>query len=245
MASEDLKPGDLIFSEAPFAYGPKSDTACQCLGCHAFIDTSHLCSKCGWPVCGPDCENLSCHKDAECKIFQEANVKFQPVDDPTEVCLQYECITPLRVLLAKEKDPKRWQEQVAEMTAHNEVRKSKSIWEFNQKNIVEYLRGPCKLERFDADLIHTVCGILEVNAFEARTPSGSFIRCLYPKLAIMSHNCVSNIHHAVDSQGTGEPNDFTVFVRAAVAVPKGGQLYSSYTYSLWPTLVRREFFKRK
>lgn len=159
------------------------------------------------------------------------------------MCLQYECITPLRVLLAKEKDPKRWQEQVAEMTAHNEVRKSKSIWEFNQKNIVEYLRGPCKLERFDADLIHTVCGILEVNAFEARTPSGSFIRCLYPKLAIMSHNCVSNIHHAVDSQGTGEPNDFTVFVRAAVAVPKGGQLYSSYTYSLWPTLVRREFLR--
>lgn len=34
-----------------------------------------------------------------------------------------------------------------------------------------------------------------------------------------------------------------VTVRAAIDIPKGGQLYSSYTYSLWPTLVRREFLR--
>jgi len=34
-----------------------------------------------------------------------------------------------------------------------------------------------------------------------------------------------------------------VTVRAAVDIPKGEELHSSYTYSLWPTLVRREFLR--
>lgn len=36
---------------------------------------------------------------------------------------------------------------------------------------------------------------------------------------------------------------FRVTVRAALDVNKGEELYSSYTYSLWPTLVRREFLR--
>lgn len=139
--------------------------------------------------------------------------------------------------MAKEKDPKRWKEEIEMMESHNDIRKTKPIWQFNQTNIVEYIRGPCKLDKFSEELIHTVCGIIEVNAFEARAASGYLIRCLYPKLAILSHNCVSNIHHSV------APEDFRVNVRAAVEIPEGGELYSSYTFSLWPTLVRREFLK--
>ncbi|XP_018577319.1 protein msta-like [Anoplophora glabripennis] len=244
VAKEKLNAGDIIFSEEPFAYGPKSDSACLCLGCHNLVDCTVLCSKCSWPVCGSDCENLSCHKNYECEIFSKANIKFQAVEDPSDVCLQYECITPLRVLLIKEKNPQRWEEEIQLMESHNDIRKQKPIWEFNQHNIVEYLRGPCKLDRFSEDLIHSVCGILEINAFEARNPSGySTVRCLFPKLAILSHNCISNIHHAIDVKGNGNSNDYRVIVRAAVGIPKGGQLYSSYTYSLWPTLVRREFLR--
>lgn len=113
-----------------------------------------------------------------------------------------------RVLLAKEKYPKRWDEEVAAMESHNDKRKEKPIWAFNQNNVVQYLRGPCKLDRFPEDLIHTVCGILDVNAFEARTQSGYSIRCLFPKLAILSHNCISNIHHAINPIGTGDDTDF-------------------------------------
>lgn len=120
----------------------------------------------------------------------------------------YNRIIVCRVLLAKEKDPKRWEAEVSHMETHNDIRKQKPIWEFNQHNVVEYLRGPCKLERFSEELIHTVCGILDVNAFEARAPSGYFIRCLFPKLAILSHSCVSNIHHAIDCKGTGDSGDY-------------------------------------
>ncbi|KAH1015916.1 hypothetical protein HUJ04_007226 [Dendroctonus ponderosae] len=243
VASEDLKPGDVIFSETPFAYGPKSDSSCLCLGCHSPVDCAYLCSTCSWPVCGPECEQLKVHKENECQVFSNAKVKFQTVEDPTDVCLQYECITPLRMLLEKERDPKRWEEEISIMEAHNEERKSRPIWEFNQHNIVEYIRGPCKMDKYSEELIHLICGILEINAFEARTPSCYAIRCLFPKLAILSHNCVSNIHHAVDCNGDGELKDCVVTVRAAVDIPKGGELFSSYTFSLWPTLVRREFLR--
>lgn len=111
-------------------------------------------------------------------------------------------------MLAKEKNPQRWEAEVSHMEAHTDIRKQKPIWEFTQHNIVEYLRGPCKLDRFSEELIQTVCGILDVNAFEARTPSGYLIRCLFPKLAIMSHNCISNIHHAIDCKGIGDSNDY-------------------------------------
>lgn len=108
--------------------------------------------------------------------------------------------------MKKERDPKRWEEEIKHMESHNDIRKTKPIWEFNQRNIVDYLRGPCNMKQFDEDLIHTVCGILEVNAFEARTPMGYMIRCLFPKLAILSHNCISNIHHAIDCGGSGDDN---------------------------------------
>lgn len=153
------------------------------------------------------------------------------------------CIYRSRVLVAMEANPNRWKAEIQYMESHNDIRKEKPVWEFNQVNIVEYLRGPCRLERFSEELIHTVCGILEVNAFEARSISGYPIRCLYPKLAILSHNCISNITHSIESIGTGSDDDFKVIVRATGEVPEGGELFSSYTYSLWPTLVRREFLK--
>lgn len=243
VAKQNLKAGDIIFNEKPFAYGPKADSPCICLGCYTPTDATNLCSKCFWPVCSTECENKKAHKDFECEIFTKAGVKFQSVSDPSEVCLQYECITPLRVLLAKEKDPKRWEEEIQHMEAHPEIQKKKPTWEFNQHNVVEYLRSPCKLSRFSEDLIHQVCGILDINAFEARTPEGYGLRCLYPKMAIMSHNCISNIHHAIDCKGTGDADDFIATVRAAIDVSAGGELHSSYTYSLWPTLVRREFLQ--
>lgn len=72
------------------------DTYPLCLGCYTAVDCSVTCSVCGWPVCGPECEAIPAHKNAECSVFSKACVKFQVPEDPTAVCLQYECITPLR-----------------------------------------------------------------------------------------------------------------------------------------------------
>lgn len=185
------------------------DTYVVCLGCYTPVDCSVLCQSCGWPVCSSDCENLAAHKNAECVIFKEVRVRFQPVSDPIASCPQYECITPLRVLLAKENNPERWTNEVENMEAHTDKRKEKPIWQYYQTNVVEFLQNHCKLgDRFSSELIHTVCGILDVNAFEGRTKSGYLIRCLFPKLALLSHNCVSNITHSISTNGNGDEYDF-------------------------------------
>ena len=60
---------------------------------------------------------------------------------------QYECITPLRMLLASEKDTERWNSEIKDMEAHNKKRCEKKQWQTDHVNIVEYIRKRLKLER--------------------------------------------------------------------------------------------------
>nr|CAD7448336.1 unnamed protein product [Timema bartmani] len=78
--------------------------------------------------------------------------------------------------------------------------------------------------QFDEELIHTICGLFEVNAFEIRTTHGSNLRGLYPQTAIMSHNCVANTSHTISP---GEQ------FRGAVQV----HYCPSCITTVWPTLV--------
>lgn len=60
---------------------------------------------------------------------------------------QLECITPLRMLLASEKDSERWNIEIKDMEAHNKSRSQNAQWEIDHVNIVEYIRKRLKLER--------------------------------------------------------------------------------------------------
>lgn len=104
-----------------------------------------------------------------------------------------------RVLSAKQKNPDRWENEVKDMEAHNAIRKATPVWSINQTNVVDFLLDSCKLKDrgITENLLHTICGIIEVNAFEGRTANGYALRILYPKLAMMSHSCVSNISHSI------------------------------------------------
>lgn len=70
------------------------DTPPLCLGCYCPVENT-LCSRCGWPVCGAECQTSPQHA-AECEVFAKARVRFQPVDDWTASSPQLDCITPLR-----------------------------------------------------------------------------------------------------------------------------------------------------
>lgn len=101
-------------------------------------------------------------------------------------------------MLEKESNPKRWEEEISLMEHHEALRRQTEQWNVDQKNIVQYLIGTCKLQgRFSEELIQQVCGILEVNAFEGRTTSGYNVRCIFPKTAIIAHSCVPNTNHSI------------------------------------------------
>ncbi|XP_076240125.1 uncharacterized protein LOC143182785 [Calliopsis andreniformis] len=242
VANKELKAGEEIVTEMPFVVGPKAFTQPLCLSCYTpwppTLDDKPLCSKCGWPVCSAECENQPQHKNYECEIFAQANEKFNvaaALQDPNENGVpQLECITPLRLLLESERNPERYNAEVKDMEAHNKIRCKKEHWKSDQVNIVEYLRNRLKFERFTEEQIQTACGILEINTFEVRTANGFSARALYPTVALMNHSCVSNTCHSIS------PTDFRIRLRTTVDIPSGGELYGSYTHSLYPTMLRRE-----
>ncbi|XP_059048745.1 SET domain-containing protein SmydA-8 isoform X1 [Achroia grisella] len=236
VANKDLDSGELIFTDIPFVVGPKPDSPPLCLGCYASVENS-LCLKCSWPICSSECEKAQSHV-GECEVFSTANVRFQNVNDWTASAPQLDCITPLRLLLAKEKDPERWQQELNVMETHNEARQQRPSWAADQANIVDFLVDHCKLGRkFDKELVQRVCGILEINTVEIPSRGGFSIRAVYPRLAIAAHSCVPNIVHTILL------SDYQVQVRAAVPIKSGETLHLCYTHALSPTLFRREFLQ--
>lgn len=203
VASRDLTAGEYLFEDIPFVIGPKARSDCCCLECYCPVNgiaSGPRCEKCGWPICS-DCMKLSefkAHKK-ECEVFSAAKCKFFNLKDPNSTCLQFDCITPLRMILEKEENPQRWSDEVEPMQDHKKERINTPAWNADQQNIVGYLLGPCKLKErgITEELIQQVIGILEVNTFEAKTSRGDAIRCLYTKLAISSHSCTPNTTHAI------------------------------------------------
>ncbi|XP_023947091.2 SET domain-containing protein SmydA-8 [Bicyclus anynana] len=233
VANKDLECGELIFTDTAIAVGPKPDTPPLCLGCYCPVENT-LCSRCGWPVCGAECEQ-SPHHLLECDVFTQAKERFQSVEDWSASCPQLDCITPLRLFLAKEKDPERWAREVDAMETHTEERQKRATWRADQNNVVDYLIDRCKLgERCTRELLTRICGILEVNAVEIPSRGGFSVRAIYPRLAIAAHSCVPNIVHTILQ------SDYQVQIRAAVSIKSGEPLHLSYTHVLSPTIVRRE-----
>lgn len=234
LAESDLAAGVSVLSEYPAVIGPKVDSPIICLTCFTPLTGRTLCSSCSWPVCNDKCEKASLHAEGECPIFAAQKIKFQPPEDILAPNPQYECLSTLRLLLLRDRDRARW-EEVMEMESHCDKRKTnEEFWNAEKVNIVDFIRIRCKMESFSEDLIHKVCGILEVNCFEVRSAEGFMGRGLYTLTAIMSHNCVANTTHSV------LPTDnYRITVRTTTPVKKGQDLFSSYTFSLHPTLVRR------
>ncbi|KAF4530660.1 hypothetical protein B566_EDAN004899 [Ephemera danica] len=127
------------------------------------------------------CERLAVHRDLECAVFAAAKVTFPADLDPDADCPQLECITPLRLLLNTHTD--RWRDEVSLMETHEKERRDSSDWKADQVNIVNFLRRYCRLaDSYSEELIHKVCGILVVNAFEAYSQKGdNSLRVIYPQ----------------------------------------------------------------
>lgn len=72
------------------------------------------------------------------------------------------------------------------MESHEKERRDTEDWQADQVNIVEFLLKRCGLgERYSEELVHQVCGILAVNAFEARAHhefGATAVRALYPQV---------------------------------------------------------------
>ncbi|XP_060522073.1 SET domain-containing protein SmydA-8-like isoform X2 [Cylas formicarius] len=238
VAKQDIKPNEVIISEEPLVVGPCNSSKIQCLACYKTLGSKfHRCPGCGWPLCSTNCEGLGKqhgHTKIECTLLEECrSVSYLDYDNAENLSTSFHAIVPLRCLILKTTDPSSFA-ALMDMESHNEIRRGiPDLWALNQTRVVDKIIRTWKLTEFTEDEIHTICGILEVNAFEIGHQDVQ-LRGLYPTAFLLSHDCVPNTNHT-DQEGT-----FNLTIRASTAIAEGEPITLSYSYTLQSSQRRRE-----
>lgn len=107
VAADNTKAGTVLLEEEPLVVGPKPNTVAVCLECCSPIDGTDKgprCQHCNWPLC-EDCRVNSTRKfhGKECELFVQHKVRFQSLKSVAQICLQMDCITPLRYCRRKQR----------------------------------------------------------------------------------------------------------------------------------------------
>ncbi|KAF6208536.1 hypothetical protein GE061_016994 [Apolygus lucorum] len=243
VSNRDLSRDAIIMSESPLVFGPKmAGAGPQCLGCYQPVDPGDpkllLCPRCKWPVCSNVCFGVI-HKEhhlPECLVLCN-NTEVAEAGN-----MMYEAIFPLRCLLLQKKNPRKWQ-QLLSLESHVDERKKDKDINHDVEKIASYICDNF-LERLDKgslpdmsrEIIHFICGVIEVNSLEITTGRGE-VHALYPSASLMEHNCMPNTKHCF------QLDDFKINVFAATPIKKGENLSTMYTHILWGTQARRDHLK--
>jgi len=239
VANKNLKAGELLMQVEPLVVGPCAESPPTCLGCNIevkFGSKQKKCSICGWPLCSEKCRGIRRvhgHSNFECTSLREHRVADYFADaSEKEISYMYESLLVLRCLLLQSSNQIAWKKLI-EMEAHNEIRKAiPHLWARNQAVIVSRIVTKWKFP-FSENLVHTVCGILEVNSFEVGS-GGIRARALYPEAFYISHDCCPNTTH------TDDPRSYALSIRLTQELQEGEMISLSYSYTLMGTLKRRE-----
>ncbi|XP_055373089.1 SET domain-containing protein SmydA-8 [Condylostylus longicornis] len=242
-ATKDIKQGDVILRESPLIYGPKITSYPMCLGCHKILpiplnlNDFYKCSKCTWPLCGPQCEKSPQHIE-ECKVMHEKKFISTITASKTPKKESAYCtILPLRCIMMKKLNPNGYK-QFTSLQDHLEERINTPLYKILKSNLVTFVKTILNLQDSDENEILKTAAILDTNSFEIRQPKNNIkIRALYPSSAMISHDCVPNTKHIFD-------DDLNIIFLATVDIPKGGTICTSYTQPLKSTLLRQEHLRQ-
>lgn len=104
---------------------------------------------------------------------------------------------------------------------------------------VEREMGQAIIAKRDKQLIHRLCGILEVNALNVGLGGDDDdrheISALYENACILEHSCVPNCYYTFDTKRQGK-----ITMRAGRSISAGEHLAIMYTHMLWGTQMRLE-----
>ncbi|XP_012268041.2 SET domain-containing protein SmydA-8-like [Athalia rosae] len=240
IAAKDLVPGEVIHREQPAVVGPVAFyEGSLCFNClkPITVTTSKIlrCTKCKVAsLCQLACELISgFHSDAECELFQTT--------DPCthEISKHPGTLLPLRLWLLHKSHPEIW-ENILQMEDHINERRGTPVWRDRNENVVQILQKFGLIGNDGTELLQRLCGILDVNCFELRSPDNSrnhLLRAIYVDAALIAHDCRGNTHLTVDDE-----HRLTIYASAFIA--KGATIYFNYTASFLGTVERRESLRK-
>ncbi|XP_017774573.1 PREDICTED: protein msta-like [Nicrophorus vespilloides] len=229
VAAKDLKPGELILKECPLQVGPQTQAMAMCFNCTLYMASERSCEVCGKALkCSVNCKG-KLHTREECDTLSRMIIKSEDFLKAPQIIL------PLRCLLLKQYDAKKWAEFL-ELESHLKERKDSPIWFIHKEGVYDVLK---KLNvDVDEELVQTICGILDVNSFEVRplfaaTTPQECLRGVYLKAALMAHDCTPNTHLSVDFT-------FEMTIRANRFIPAGETIFYNYANGLQGSAERRK-----
>ena len=231
VASRDIEPLELVIAEQPAAAGPSQLTTPRCLGCLKAVTGEVSCPSCNFPMCDDICSKARSHVKSECTVFP----KFPTIADFSTNCPQYECVTPLRLLLCKESKPEVWRHLLLHKD-HTEDRRqyNEPGVDREQMVIVGLLLEWCKLKElgYTEAEVNMCISILSTHSVKFFPNPGTEGRAMYPTFAFMSHSCDYNSRHVVQKDSTMQ-----VFAQRKI---KAGQEVTITYSSLLTSLPRRQ-----
>lgn len=234
VTTRDVAAGEILMQDAPLLLGPKMMTEPVCLGCYRPVNDDHYtCQGCGFPLCSSDCEGTEDH-EPECSAVRDSGVPVK-VSMFGEANSLYECITPMRILSLRDKNPSLWN-KIMTLESNCDMREGTEVAAITQRTVVDIIHNRLQLEdEYETEVIEKVLGILDTNAFEIRLPDSSILG-VYQKASLLEHDCVPNTHRTFDA-------DLNLVVRAAIPIKRGHHLTSCYTEPLSTTSVRQEHLR--
>ena len=152
VAARDIQAGETVMEDLPLTYGPMTSVQVEplCLGCYKSLsrDGPRVTCMCGWPMCSDTCTQRPQHRDLECQLFCDRNIKIDLDLPGNEVA--YNCISPLRALLLRKRDPDMFA-MIWGLMSHNEARRKEDYWVQKNKPIVKFIRETLGLTEFSED----------------------------------------------------------------------------------------------
>ena len=228
LAARDIDQGELIFTEECFGQGPNHTlTNDTCLDCLKEVQNGYKCSKCGWPVCGEECERGPNHS-VECATLA-ANKETINMDAMKEKDALYWPISALRILLKCKENPRNWS-IIKRMLSHREEQKKRQTWPLYHEHLIKFITEGCKLgDTFTEEEVEHVSGVIDVNSIRLLSNGHG----VYLKTSIMSHSCIANTKTLLNE-------DQTVDVRAVLPIKRGQEITKSYVSSVETTQMRQQ-----
>ena len=230
VAVRDIMAGEVVLTDTALLSGPGSSTPPVCCDCLSPWTGDYVCSMCGWPVCGPECEAGENHR-IECPVLARCPKDKRPNFEAAGNCPEYALIMPLRIaLLEKESEHK---DKLELLMDHKEdiVGDAKFEDKWN-KPVIEYLTKTFESGITREEILRGI-GIFCTNAAYMGHKNG---RWLFPNFSFLSHSCVSNSRFFISTEGK-------VTVRAQTAIAEGEEITQSYFPTHKGNVLRRKTIK--